>query len=61
MNSKLTALDCEIISEAIENYNKTDLFSDQEVEETFWKIQTLWGKEVQTLDEAINKQHFIDV
>jgi hypothetical protein len=50
MKNKLTAKDYEIISEAIENYEKTDLFSDQEVEETFWKIQTLWEKEVEALD-----------
>jgi hypothetical protein len=60
MNSKLTALDCEIISEAIENYNKTDLFSDQEVEETFWKIQTLWDKEVKASDEASYKKDLIN-
>jgi hypothetical protein len=61
MNSKLTAVDYEIISEAIENYNKTDLFSDQEVAETFWKIQTLWDKEVQASDEAIDKENLIVV
>ena len=60
MNNKLTALDCEIISEAIENYNKTDLFSDQEVEETFWKIQTLWDKEVEALDKANYERNLID-
>jgi hypothetical protein len=61
MNNKLTALDCEIISEAIENYNKTDLFSDQEVEETFWKIQTLWDKEVKASDKASYEEDLVDV
>ena len=61
MNNKLTALDCEIISEAIENYNKTNLFSDQEVEETFWKIQTLWDKEVKASDKASYEEDLVDV
>jgi esterase/lipase len=61
MNSKLTAINYEILSEAIENYKKTDLFSSQEIEETFWKIQTLWDKEVEALDETIIKRELIDV
>jgi hypothetical protein len=60
MKNKLTAKDYEIISEAIENYEKTDLFSDQEVEETFWKIQTLWEKEVEASDEVINEEDLIE-
>jgi hypothetical protein len=61
MKNKLTAKDYEIISDAIENYNKTELFSDQKVEETFWKIQTLWDKEVEASDKAITRKDLIDV
>jgi hypothetical protein len=61
MKNKLTAKDYEIISDAIENYKKTDLFSDQEVEETFWKIQTLWEKEVEALDKANYEKDLTDV
>jgi hypothetical protein len=60
MKNQLTALDCEIISEAMENYKKTDLFSSQEIEETFWKIQTLWEKEVEALDKANYQKDLID-
>lgn len=55
---KLTERNFEIISDALEQYVVGDkysgIFSEDEVEETFYKVQDLWEKAIQERDEKIS-------
>jgi len=48
MKNKLTEKDCDIICDALDYYvtsdNYSGIFSDDEVEKTFYKVQDLWQK-----------------
>ena len=55
---KLTERNYDIISDALEQYVVGDkysgIFSEDEVEETFYKVQDLWEKAIQERDEKIS-------
>jgi 6-pyruvoyl-tetrahydropterin synthase len=44
--TKLTENNCDIIADALEEYVKrkkySGIFSKEEVEETFWRVQDIW-------------------